>query len=134
MANLIEIDGFPELAKALAETGPGVSRALRAGLVDLAEPIARDAEQFALENISGLAREKRRWEKMRVGITSGFRLVYVAPVQRGIKTRGFDARRRPQFADLMAERAMTPAVAKNEDRLVEGAVRIVDDVIRGSWG
>jgi len=132
--SLIEIEGFPELAKALAQTGPEVRRALRDRLKDLAEPIAHDAEFFAIENISGIQRQRRKhWERMRVGISRGFSLTYVAPRERGVKTRGPDTRRRPGFADTLRDEAMAPAVEKNRGRLVNGAAEIVDDVTNKWW-
>lgn len=134
MPSLIEIENFPELAKALAQTGPAVSKALRVGLKELAEPIAKSAEQFAVANISGIAREKTsHWEVMRTGISRGFSLVYVAPRQRGIKGRGDDPRRRPRFADTLGDEAMGPAVDANEANLVRGAEEIVDAVTGRLW-
>lgn len=109
-------------------------RALRDRLHELADPIARDAEFFAIENISGLQRQKRRhWERMRVGISRGFSLTYVAPNERGVKHRGPDPRKRPSFADTLRDEAMAPAVAKNEARLIRGAREIVDDVTQTWW-
>lgn len=135
MANLIEVEGFAELATALARTGPDVRRALNAGLKDLAEPIARDAEQFAEAGITGLARKRTSdWGAMRVGVSRGFSLVYVAPRERGRIGRGDDPLRRPRFADTLIEKAMDPAVAANEVGVIEGAEKIVDNVIRGWWG
>lgn len=135
MANLIEVDGFPELAKALASTGPDVRRALNESLKELAEPIARDAEQLAEAGITGLARKRRSdWGAMRVGVARGFSLVYVAPRERGRGGRGDDPLRRPGFADILIGKAMDPAVAANEAGVVEGAEKIVDNVTRGWWG
>lgn len=134
MANLIEIEGFPELAAALARTGPDVRRALTAGLKDLAEPIALDAERFADESITGLSRRRSSdWGAMRVGIARGFSLVYVAPRERGVKGRGDDPRRRPPFANLLRDEALGPAVDANEAGLVRGAEEIVDAVTLGWW-
>lgn len=135
MTNLIEIEGFSELAKALARTGPDVRRALNAGLKGLAEPIARDAEQFAEAGITGLARKRTSdWGAMRVGVARGFSLVYVAPRERGRLGRGDDPLRRPAFADVLIEKAMDPAVEANEAGVIAGAEKIVDDVTRGWWG
>lgn len=134
MPNLIEIEGFPELARALARTGPEVRRALNEELHALAQPIAVSAERHAEADISGLARKRRSdWGAMRVGIARGFSLVYVAPRERGVKSRGIDARRRPRFADLLRDKAMTPAVAENEAGLVAGAERVVDDATSRWW-
>lgn len=60
------------------------------------------------------------WWRMRVGVTT--KLVYVAPVQRGVKVRGRDSRRRLQFANLLMDRAMEPALERNQ----EAAVAAVD--------
>lgn len=135
MATLIEIEGFSELATALARTGTDVRRALNAGLKDLAEPIAHDAARFAEAGISGLARKRSSdWGAMRVGVAHGFSLIYVAPRERGRRGRGDDPMRRPQFADLLIAKAMDPAVEANEASVIAGAEKIVDDVTRGWWG
>jgi hypothetical protein len=129
MNSLIEIEGFPELAKAFASISPELSKEFRHGLKALAEPIAHSAEQFAVENISGISREKKsHWEAMRVGIAPGFSVVYVAPRERGLKTRGLDVRRRPRFADTLRDKAMDPAVVANEAGVIAGAELIVDEV------
>lgn len=127
---LIEIEGFPQLAKALAGTGRDVRTALKEGLSGLAEPLARDAEQFALQDIR---RMTLSWSRMRVGVTRGFSLTYVAPLNRGIKTRGPDPRRRPNLANLLRDRAMAPSVEKNARSLIVGAERLVDEVTGRRW-
>lgn len=135
MPSLIEIENFPELAKALAAIGPAVSKGFRHELKDLAAPIARSAEEFAVANISGIAREKTsHWEVWRTGIARGFSLVYVAPRQRGIKGRGADPRRRPKFADTLREKSRDPAVEANEATFLIGAERIVDEVTGRIFG
>lgn len=108
-----------ELQRLAAATGKEASKETRKALAEVAEPTRVDAERYAE---SGIRRIGPRWSRMRVGVTR--RSVYVAPRQRGVKARGPDPRRRPRFADLMEERAMTPALEKNRDnfsRRVEDA-------------
>lgn len=134
MPNLIEIEGFPELARALARTGPDVRRKLNDELHALAQPIADSAERHAEADITGLSRKRSSdWGAMRVGIARGFSLVYVAPRERGVKSRGIDGRRRPKFANTLRDRAMDPAVRENEAALILGAERVVDDATNRWW-
>jgi hypothetical protein len=61
---------------------------------------------------------------MRTGITR--KVVYVAPRQRGVKTRGADPRRRPNLAQLLLDRAMEPALDRHEHEIVEAFDRLLD--------
>lgn len=110
----VNIKGLRELEALIAAEGPKAKRELNKELRLVAEPIRADAESFAA---SGIPRIGPTWSKMRVGVTRT--LVYVAPRQRGVKGRGPNPRRRPRFADLMLERAMDPALKKNESLIVD---------------
>ncbi len=115
----VNVKGLRQLQGLLRHTADRADKGLRLELRQLAEPIRSDAESLA---VSGIRKVGPRWGKMRVGVTQS--LVYVAPKQRGIKTRGYDGRRRPRFADLMESRAMTPALDRNRDDIARG----VDDL------
>jgi hypothetical protein len=130
MPSVVELDGFSDLAKALAATGPEVRRMLRDNLEAVAAPVARDAEQFAQ---GGIPRIGMKWWQMRVGMTRNFTLVYVAPRQQGVKSRGIVARRRPKFATLMRDRAMAPALARNTGRIIRDVERLVDNATSKWW-
>jgi hypothetical protein len=67
---------------------------------------------------------------MRVGVTQ--RLVYVAPRERGVKSRGPDPRGRPKFATLMEARAMDPALERNEP-MIERQVEALFDDLAADW-
>lgn len=108
----VNVLGLRELELAFAQAGKRANRELRAELRKIAEPIRADAENLAA---SAITRIGPNWSKMRVGVTRT--LVYVAPKERGVKTKGPDPRRRPKFADLMLERAMDPALEKNKGRI-----------------
>jgi hypothetical protein len=116
------VHGYSRLKVIAKKAGPEVQKDLDRRLLDLAEPIRADAEALAA---SGIRRIGPRWSQMRVGVTR--RVVYVAPRQRGVKTRGPDPRRRPKFADLLERRAMEPALERNKDDLEQGT----EDVLYG---
>lgn len=111
----------------LAATDKKVKRELTAELRKVAEPIRADAESLAASRIPRIG---LRWPRMRVGVTQ--KLVYVAPRERGVRARGPDPRRRPKFADLMEQRAMDPALKKNE-HLIEGNVEALFEHIANGW-
>lgn len=108
----LHVEGLPKLRRLLKAADPEAQKALDSLLREDAEPIRADAEALAA---AGIRRIGPRWSRMRVGVTN--RLVYVAPRQRGVKTRGANPRSRPKFADLMEQRAMSPALARNLPRL-----------------
>jgi hypothetical protein len=109
-------------AKADRELRLGYRRSLR----DVAEPVRLDAEGLAANSITRIG---PRWYRMRTGVTRN--LIYVAPRQRGVKTRGLDPRRRPNLGNLLMDRAMEPALNQNEERIVDGAERLLDRVADG---
>jgi hypothetical protein len=112
-----------ELSAAFAQAGRDASAGLRGAEREAAEPVRRDAEQLAQTKIRRIGKD---WWKMRVGVTRT--LVYVAPRERGVKTRGADPRRRPAFADLLMGRAMQPALDQNETTVVDTFERLFDRV------
>lgn len=125
------VRGYTELlradARATKDTKLGVRKALRV----VAEPVRRDAEGLAVESIRNMGRSPK-WARMRVGITT--RVTYVAPRQRGARKNPYA--QRPNLANLLAERSMEPALARNEvtmerafDRMLDG---IEHDWARGS--
>jgi hypothetical protein len=115
--------GLRELERLLATEGPKAKREMRAKLKSIAEPLARDVEAEARENISHIG---LKWWRMRVGVTT--KVVYVAPVERGVKTRGPDPRRRPGFADLIEDEAFTPALEKDTPEIIAGAREVLQEL------
>jgi hypothetical protein len=126
------VHGLGELSQAFADAGREATSELRAGLRQAADPVRRDAETLAVAKIRHMPLSPK-WAEMRVGVLT--RLVYVAPVKRGVKTRGADPRRRPKLADLLMERAMEPALQRNEEHSVHAVQaaldRSIDDFNRG---
>lgn len=126
--------GQRELIRAFTAAGKAAGKEIRAELRAVAEPVRHDAESLALSEIPHMApivsKSAVPWWRMRVGVTT--KSVYVAPVQRGVKGRGDLSRRRPKFADLMMERAMEPALERNQAAAVE-AVDAVLSHIAQEW-
>lgn len=121
------VTGLGDLQRAFARCDPLLKRELRTELRKVAEPVASDAERLALAGITHIGIP---WSRMRVGVTR--RSVYVAPKQRGVKTRGRGRLRRPNLAPLLLERAMGPAVQNNEG-LIVGRAQHVLDVVGRDW-
>lgn len=151
MANLnpgavsgVRVAGLAELNRALARTSKEVRVGIRKELREIAEPIRAEAQQLAVTEIRGIRlaqarRSNRRrrstgtpkhWERMRTGLTLSENVIYVAPRERGVKTRGDDPRRRPNLADLLMGRSMEPALQHHvhqiEDRVGAAIDRIAD--------
>jgi hypothetical protein len=109
--------------RALAKADREVRLGFRRGLREVAEPVRRDAEELAGSKIRRMTFSPL-WARMRTGITR--KVVYVAPRQRGVKTRGADPRRRPNLAQLLLDRAMEPALDRHEHEIVEAFDRLLD--------
>lgn len=120
----LAVEGLADLNRAFALADAKVARELRNELRTIAEPVRTDAEALA---VSGISRVGVPWSRMRIGVTR--HTVYVAPRQRG--TRVF-TRRRPNMAGLLRDRAMVPAVERNQERIVQGTERFLNEVGR-TW-
>jgi hypothetical protein len=103
------------MQRAFARTNKELSKDLRSTLRDVAEPVRSDAASRAAREIPNIG---PRWSQMRVGVTR--HSVYVAP-----KVRGRGRLRRPNFATLLMERAMQPALDAHESQLEDR----VDDML-----
>ena len=105
MEGAIKIKGLTDLNRVLRVAEKDVRVGIRAELRHTAEPVRADAEQLATARISNIG---INWSRMKVGVTQSS--VYVAPRQRGTKTR---RRKRPNLAVRMMNEAMQPALDKN---------------------
>lgn len=115
MAEMIVVEGMANINRALARSGPLVYKAMKTGLREAAEPIRQDAERLSQTEISGMRRAKRKpppWSLQRTGQT--IHEVYIAPRQRGVKSRTDPRLRRPNFAVLMLGKAYEPALERNQ--------------------
>jgi len=125
--NPIAIRGLRELNRAFVRAGKQTRREIRLEMAALAEPVRLTAENLASEKIRRIGPE---WSVMRTGVTQN--LVYVAPFQRGVKTRGRQNLRRPNLARLLLDRALDPALEQNRGKVEEGIERMLDR-ISNSW-
>ena len=120
---IVQVEGLRQLQRAFRAADRTLHLELRSALRDVAEPVRADAERLA---VSAIPRIGLPWSRMRIGVTQ--RAVYVAPKQRGVKTRGWDPRRRPNFADLMVDRVMDPTRERNQARVLEAMEDMLDTV------
>lgn len=109
----LRVDGLGELQRALRLADRDVRLGVRTSLRRMAEPVRSDAERLATSEIRRIGVP---WSRMRVGIT--VHTVYVAPVERGRRSRQNQRIRRPNLAGLLMDRAMLPALQQNEQRTV----------------
>ena len=94
----VAVRGLRELNRTFKHAPKDVRRAIRDEYRTVAEPVRSTAATLAASSIRRIG---PKWSQMRTGVTQ--RLVYVAPKQRGVKTRGADPRRRPNLGDLLAD-------------------------------
>lgn len=114
MAEMVLVEGLASINRSLARSGPLVYKAMRLGLREAAEPIRQDAGRLSQTEISGMRRARSTpppWSVQRVGQT--IHEVYIAPRQRGVKSRTDRSRRRPNLATIMLGRAYEPALERN---------------------
>lgn len=113
MADAIQVDGLADLQRAFTAADRALRQDLRDALEEAAQPVRRDA-QLAATTISHMTTVP--WTRMRTGIIRGA-VVYVAPVERGAKTRANQRRRRPGFKNVLGPR-MDAALVKNRPAVI----------------
>lgn len=118
----IHVRGLRELNRSFRDIDRGLHTALRSELMEVARPVQETSHVYALDRIRNMTDP---WSEFRIGVTQ--RLVYVAPKQRGRK-RG--SRRRENFARLLAERSMEPALADNQTQIVSRLEAVLDSLAR----
>lgn len=107
----VRVEGLRELSRAFALADKAERKMFRDTLKDIAEPVRATAE---INAVLGISRIGVPWSRMRVGVTRTS--VYVAPRQRGARGRG--GRHRPNLADLLMDRAMSPALDAHQSEIV----------------
>jgi hypothetical protein len=118
---VVNLDSINRDLKAL---GPAISKAAKAGMLQGAEPIRLDAERLAESDISGMKRAKKKpppWSIQRDGET--IHEVYIAPRERGVKSKTDRSRRRPNFVGVMFDKSYDPAFERGRP----GVVQFVDN-------
>jgi hypothetical protein len=118
---VVHVVGLADLRRACVVAGRQMSRDMNDALKSAGEPVRSDAQSLALANIPKIGLP---WSRMRLGIQR--HSVYVAPVERGVKSRTRPGKRRPNLKTKLLDEAMAPALVRNSDRVAqefEDAVR-----------
>lgn len=124
MANAIQVDGLADLQRAFTAADRALRQDLRDALEEAAQPVRADA-QIAAASISHMTTVP--WTRMRTGIIQGT-VVYVAPVERGVKGRQ-QSRRRPKFKNVLGPR-MDAALVKNRPAVIRRLDHMLAEVKR----
>ena len=125
----IHIKGLNGMINAFAAADAHIKEDLRDALQEAAAPVRSQAQMLAGTKISHMGGSHRPWARMRIGI-EGRSVVYVAPVERGAKSRGAKGvRGRPNLADLILGKALEPALAANTNKVEERLALLIDEVV-----
>jgi len=116
----LRVIGAEEVSEAFLALGLEVRKAIGPALAAAADPIASDAAQRAMSNIRNMT---SRWSRMKTGIKPS--LVYVAPAAR--RAGGSP---RPNLANLLANRALDPALDEHSAEVVAAVDVIVSEAAR----
>ena len=115
---MIVVEGLASINRSLRISGPLVSKAMRLGMLEAAEPVKRDAERLSRSGLSGMKRARTSpppWSVQKIGQTQ--HEVYIKPSQRGLRGRSRTAgegRRASKFVELMYGRSYDPALDRNQ--------------------
>jgi hypothetical protein len=123
LSDPIVTQGFVELSRAFGRVNKEFPKDLRKELKHAAEPVARGAGVLVGQHTHvGVGKP---WSQFRTA--GGVKLVYVAPKQRGRKSRHDPRRRRPNLGDILL-RGMELSLARNEDLIARRVERVLDNM------
>lgn len=131
MAGFVLVGNLDSINRSINQSGRLIQSGLRDELREAAEPVKRDAERLSRSEISGMRRARRDpppWSVQRIGQT--VHEVYVAPNERGVKSRTDSGRRRPRFAQLLLGRAYEPALLGNEGKVRASVDAWLNKIVR----
>lgn len=123
----LAVEGLQDMTRAFRAADKMLQRDLRRTLADAIRPVADDAESLAMQEITNIGIP---WSRMRVGVTQT--VAYVAPVERGVKSRGLATLRRRNLKNKMLDDAMYPALDRNQE-LITGRVQSMLVDLAGRW-
>lgn len=124
----IFVSGLEEVTRAFNRIDAGLARSMRKSLLKAGEPVREDAQALDAHVIRNLRRgpgpSGADWSGVRIGQTQ--KSVYIAPVERG---RGRNPKKkRPNFKNLMLDRAYEPALDHNREKVVDAFGGLFDDI------
>jgi hypothetical protein len=123
----IAVRGLTDLTRAFRLAEHDLGPDLRMALLSAAEPVRQDAERRAVAEIRNIGDP---WSQMRIGVTQSS--VYLAPQERGRRSRSNPSIRRPNLKGRLLDEAMGPALAANRDQVVDEADDALSDLFR-AW-
>jgi hypothetical protein len=126
----VVVSGFRETAAAFGRVNKQFPKDLRKELLRSAEPVRDDAQSLAGQMVRNLG-SGDPWAQFRIG--GGVKIVYIAPKQRGRRSRFDSRRRRPNLAPKLMEQAMIPALERNRDKVAALADEALQRMER-DWG
>lgn len=121
------VEGYRDLQKAFAKADKAASRELKSALKDIARPVSERAEALAVQEVENIG---DRWSKTRIGATRSF--LYVAPRERGRRSRSLPSIRRPNLKTKLLDDAYYPALDENE-HVIREATRDLLNTIGREW-
>lgn len=126
----VVVSGYKEAARAFGKLNREFPKEVRTRLKRAAEPVRAEATRLAGQQIRNLGAGDL-WAQTRIG--GGSRLVYIAMKQRGRASKTNPRVRRPQFGDLLMERAMKPALERNREKVAASVDNLLGEMA-DDWG
>ena len=121
----VHVEGLQGLLRAFGAADKRLRDDMRDALQEAAAPVRSEAQRLAGQ-ITHVGGESRPWARMRIGMYSS--LVYVAPVERGVKGRGNERFRRPRFGTKLLSEAMEPALEGRQQQVADRLDKLIDEV------
>ena len=126
-ASSIEVEGLPELLRALKGMEKDIAREFKWELEEAANPVKLGAQTKAFGALTNM-RFSPEWARMRVGVSSRDVSVWVAPELRG--GRGGSPGGKAVFKEAIQTRALNPALAENATKVEKNIDDMVDRIAR----
>lgn len=127
MAEAIRVEGLAQLFRAFNQADKALVSDLRDAVAEAASPVRSEAQSLAASQIRNVG-PGDPWSRMRIGVRAN--TAYVAPVERGTKSRGRNRYRRPKFAGVLLGRAMEPALERKRGEVMRRFDSLLGEVER----
>lgn len=124
----IRVENYRDVIHAFGQASKKMERDFKGRLREAAEPVRSTAERLAGSGVVDNLDSGDAWTKMRIGVTRTG--VYVAPRERGRRTRSRPALARPNLKPLMLDEVMGPTLDRERDGVVDNIRDLLGDMHR----
>lgn len=125
-SNGIRVKNLAAFRRAVAAADKELRVDFRQALEESIEPVRKEAERLIVDEVTNIS-DRDPWRRMRSAVRT--HVAYIAPVERGVQTRGRSQFRRPKLKPKALDEAMEPALVRKRRDVEHRFEEMIDDVL-----